>query len=116
MEGKVEASRHVEDRTTYVCIALPKGTHNPIYMVDLEEVIEVQTSDILKNWSVINVPLEQLNLDALRVIIVLVYPDEAGGDLVCYRRYSDRQTAEAVFDLVKHVKWQYHDHEGIRPA
>ena len=34
-EGKVEACRHVKDRTTDVCIALPKRTHNPIYMVDL---------------------------------------------------------------------------------
>ena len=58
MECQVEACRHVENRTTDVCIALPKGTHNPIYMVDLEEVIEVQFSDILKNSPIINVPLE----------------------------------------------------------
>ena len=51
-----------------------------------------------------NVSLEQLNLNAFRIVIVLVNPDETGANLVGYRCYSDRQTTEAVFDLVKHVK------------
>ena len=73
-------------------------------MVDLEEVIEFELCDILKDSLVMNVPLLQLNLDTLRVIIVLVDIYETFLNLVSHRGYSNRKTAEAVFDFVKDVK------------
>ena len=54
-------------------------------MVDLEEVIEVELCDILKDSLVMNVPLLQLNLDTLRVIIVLVDIYETFLNLVRHR-------------------------------
>ena len=83
-EGQIIASRHVEDRTTNVCIALPEATNNPINVIDLKEVIEIEICDIFKYGLVMNVPLKQLNLDSLRVIIVLINLDEAFSDLVGY--------------------------------
>lgn len=103
-ESQVIACRHVKDRTTDVCIALPEATYNTIDVIDLQKFIEVELSNVLKHGLIMNIPLEQLNLDSFRVIIVFVNLYKAACDLVSYRRYSDRQTAEAVFNLVKHVK------------
>ena len=85
-------------------------------MVDLEEFIELEFGDILQDSFVTYIPLEQLNLDSFGVVIVFINFDEAARNLVAHRGHSDRQAAEAVSYLVKHVKGQHHDHQWVGPA
>ena len=116
MEGQVEACRHVKNWTANVRIRLPEATYNPIHVVYLEEVVEIEFGYILEDRLIMNVPLEQLNLDALRVVIILINTYEALRNLVGNRSHSDRQAAEAISYLIKHVKRQYHNHEWIWPT
>ena len=116
LEEQLVAGRHAQEGAAHVELALPHLPDNPVHVLELEEIEQVQGCDLLEDRvGAIPAPLPQKNFCTIWQPVVIANRGEQFHELALDENDAQVETGELEANFVQDLGQLDHNHQRVGP-